>query len=91
MSQGWNSIGEGTGIVHFADGALWGPDSISTVVAIRSMATDFTATIRTKRHTKGHATVLGIGEMELQLVGTAIGTFVTAKGRRMRRREWCWT
>lgn len=75
------SLGEGTGIVHFADGMLWGRDSIISYGGSYQVDGDrFAATVTTKRHTAGHPTVFGIDEIELQLVGTAKGTIVTCQG-----------
>jgi hypothetical protein len=75
------SIGEGTGIVHFADGKLWGRDSI--LFYDGSYETDgdrFTAILRTRRHTPGHATVFGIDELELKLDGTTLGKTAQCTG-----------
>lgn len=67
-------LGEGTGIVHLADGKLWGHDSILSYEGAYETAGDrFTATVRTRRHTAGHATLFGIDEVELKLEGTTLG------------------
>lgn len=53
--------GEGTGIAHFQDGRISGGDSIMSYSGSYDVAGDwFTATVVTKRHTEGHATVFGI-------------------------------
>jgi hypothetical protein len=72
------ALGEGTGIVHFADGKLWGRDSIVTYDGSYQISGErFTAILRTKRHTAGHATVFGIDELELKIEGTALGRMAT--------------
>jgi hypothetical protein len=67
-------LGQGTGIVHLADGKLWGRDSI--MLYDGSYQTDgdrFSATMTITRHTPGHATMFGIDDVELKLEGTALG------------------
>jgi hypothetical protein len=67
-------LGEGTGIVHVADGRLWGRDSIMLYDGSYETEGDrFTAILRTKRHTAGHDTVFGTDEMEVKLEGTTLG------------------
>ena len=57
-------LGEGTGIAHFADGKLRGRDSILFYDGSYEIIGDlFTAVLRTRRHTAGHATVFGIDEL----------------------------
>jgi len=74
-------LGEGTGIVHFADGKLWGGDSILSYDGAYETTGDlFTAVVRTRRHTAGHATVFGIDEMELKIVGTMHGNIAKCTG-----------
>jgi hypothetical protein len=74
-------LGEGTGIVHFADGKLWGRDSILFYDgSYETVGERFTAILRTRRHTAGHATVFGIDDLELKLEGTAHGTTATCSG-----------
>ena len=74
-------LGEGTGIVHFADGKLWGRDSILFYDGSYEIIGDlFTAVLRTRRHTAGHATVFGIDELELKIAGTMRGNIATCTG-----------
>jgi hypothetical protein len=73
--------GEGMGTVHFAEGALWGADSILTYSG--SYDTDgehFTASVTTTRHTAGHATVFGVDQLHLKLTGTSNGKVATCTG-----------
>ena len=73
--------GEGTGIVHLADGRIWGGDSIITYDGSYGVDGDrFTATVRTRRHAAGHSTVFGIDEVELKLVGISNGKIATCSG-----------
>lgn len=63
--------GTGTGIAHFADGKVWGCDSIMTYHGTCEVDGErFTALISTTRHTKGHATVFGADDLTLRLEGT---------------------
>jgi hypothetical protein len=74
---------EGAGIVHFADGKIWGGDSIISYSGSYEVDGDrFTATVTTKRHSAGHATVFGAGidEVELKLVGTSNGKIASCSG-----------
>src|ERR1700760_2702862 len=53
---------EGAGIVHFANGKLWGGDSIISYSGCYEVEGDrWTATVTTRRHAAGHATVFGAG------------------------------
>jgi hypothetical protein len=73
--------GEGTGIVHFADGKVWGRDSILSYSGSYEVAGDrFSIILRTKRHTEGHPTVFGIDEFELRLQGMSNGAIATCSG-----------
>jgi hypothetical protein len=75
------SRGEGTGIVHCADGRLWGGDSIITYSGSYEVDGDrFTATVMTRRHTAGHPTVFGVDEVELKLEGTSNGAIIACSG-----------
>jgi hypothetical protein len=74
-------LGEGTGIVHFADGRIWGGDSILVYDGFYEITGDlFTAIVKTRRHTAGHATVFGIDELELNIAGTMRGNIATCTG-----------
>ena len=74
---------EGAGIVHFANGRIWGGDSIISYSGSYEVDGDrFTATVTTKRHSAGHDTVFGadIDEVELTLVGTSNGKIANCSG-----------
>ncbi|MEN3365515.1 MAG: hypothetical protein V7606_2789 [Burkholderiales bacterium] len=65
------SRGEGTGIVHLANGKISGGDSIFTYGGSYEIDEDrFTATLTTRRHSAGPPTVFGIDEVEVKLTGT---------------------
>jgi len=71
-------LGQGTGIVHFKDGAIWGRDSIiSYDGSYEVWGKRFTATITTKRHTAGQASLLGVDDAELKLEGVSNGAIAT--------------
>ena len=77
------SLREGAGIVHFANGRLWGGDSIISYSGCYEVDGDrWTATVTTRRHSAGHATVFGPGidEMELKLAGTSNGKIASCSG-----------
>lgn len=74
---------EGTGIVHLADGKIWGGDSIISYSGSYEVdGNGFTATVRTRRHAVGHDTVFGAGidDVELKLTGTSNGKIATCSG-----------
>jgi len=74
---------EGAGIVHFANGKLWGGDSIISYSGCYEVdGARWTATVTTRRHSAGHATVFGAGidEMELKLAGTSNGKIASCTG-----------
>jgi hypothetical protein len=75
-------LGQGTGIVHVADGKIWGRDSVMTYDGTCTIDGDrFTATVTTKRHTDGQPTVFGNDrELKLQLEGTCAGRISTYVG-----------
>ena len=62
-------VRQGTGIVHVADGRIWGRDSVMTYEGSCKVDGDrFTAVVITKRHTDGQPTVFGDDqELELKL------------------------
>jgi hypothetical protein len=75
------ALGEGTGIVHLAAGKLSGSDSILSYDGSYETAGDrFTAILRTRRHTAGHATVFGVDDLELKLEGTILGKTARCTG-----------
>jgi hypothetical protein len=65
---------QGTGIVRFENGKISGGDSIMTYDGSYEVSGDrFTATVTTRRHTAGHATVFGIDDLVLKLDGVSKG------------------
>ncbi|MBC9876443.1 hypothetical protein G8O24_03665 [Bradyrhizobium sp. INPA01-394B] len=70
---------QGTGIVHVADGQIWGRDSLMTYHGSCKVDGDrFTATVSTKRHTDGRVTVFGVyDELTLDIEGTCRGKIAT--------------
>ncbi|KWV51381.1 hypothetical protein AS156_12385 [Bradyrhizobium macuxiense] len=75
------SLGEGTGIVHFADGKLWGRDSIMLYSGTYDVDGDrFSAVVTARRHTEGHATVFGTDDLVLRLKGVSNGAIATCSG-----------
>jgi hypothetical protein len=75
-------VSQGTGIVHVADGKIWGRDSVMTYDGSCEVDGDcFTAVVMTKRHTEARSTVFGDDqELELRLEGTCIGNIATYIG-----------
>jgi hypothetical protein len=75
------SRGEGTGIVHLANGKISGGDSIFTYGGSYEIHDNrFTATLTTKRHAAGPSTVFGIDEVEVKLTGTFKGMMASCSG-----------
>jgi len=75
------SRGEGTGIVHLANGKISGGDSIFTYGGSYEIDEDrFTATLTTRRHSAGPPTVFGIDEVEVTLTGTFNGRMASCSG-----------
>jgi hypothetical protein len=73
--------GQGTGIVHFENGKISGGDSIMTYDGSYEVSGDrFTATVTTRRHTAGHATVFGIDDLVLKLDGVWKGAIAKCTG-----------
>lgn len=75
-------LSHGTGIVHVADGKIWGRDSVMTYDGSCEVDGDrFTAVVMTKRHTEGRPTVFGDDhELQLKLEGTCTGRIATYIG-----------
>ena len=66
--------GQGTGIVHLADGKITGGDCFFTYGGTYEIDDNsFTATLTTRRCAAGPTTVLGIDEIELKLAGAFKG------------------
>ena len=79
-------LDQGTGIVHVADGQIWGRDSLMTYHGSLEVDGDrFTATVATKRHTEGRVTVFGVyDELTLEIEGTCpnkIATYTATAGQ----------
>src|SRR5260370_2012920 len=73
------SRGEGTGIVHLANGKISGGDSIFTYGGSYEIDEDrFTATLTTRRHSAGPPTGFGIDEVAVTLTGTFTGRLAPA-------------
>lgn len=72
-------LDQGTGIVHIADGQIWGRDSLMRYHGSCQVDGDrFTATVSTKRHTDGRATVFGIeDDLTLDIEGNCAGKIAT--------------
>ncbi|MEA6759679.1 hypothetical protein ONJ27_23455, partial [Salmonella enterica subsp. enterica serovar Muenster] len=72
-------LDQGTGIVHVADGQIWGRDSLMTYHGSCQVDGDrFTATVSTKRHTDGRLTVFGVeDELTLDIQGNCSGKIAT--------------
>ncbi|WP_441237596.1 hypothetical protein [Bradyrhizobium sp. 930_D9_N1_4] len=72
-------LDQGTGIVHVADGEIWGRDSLMTYHGSCQVDGDrFTATVLTKRHTDGRVTVFGVpDELTLHIEGMCAGKIAT--------------
>lgn len=74
--------GQGTGIVHVADGRIWGRDGVMSYDGSCQVDGDrFTAVVTTKKHTDGRPTVFGDDqELELKLEGRCVGKIATYIG-----------
>jgi hypothetical protein len=67
--------------VHLADGKISGGDCFITYGGAYQVEDDrFTATLTTKRHAAGPATVFGLDEVEVKLVGKVNGTTACCAG-----------
>ncbi|WP_024506680.1 hypothetical protein [Bradyrhizobium sp. ARR65] len=75
------SRGEGTGIVHLADGRISGRDSFFNYSGSYEIEDDrFTATLKTRRYADGPTTLFGVDEVEVKLTGTVNGTIACCSG-----------
>jgi hypothetical protein len=73
--------GEGTGIVRLANGEISGGDSVLSYSGRYQIDEDrFTATLFTRRHTAGHASLFGVDEVELKLEGQSKGMTASCSG-----------
>jgi hypothetical protein len=65
---------QGTGFAHLLDGSITGGDSILSYSGTYQVRGDeFTAILKTTRHTKGHETIFGADNLTLRLKGKAVG------------------
>jgi len=75
------SRGEGTGIVHIADGIISGGDSFFTYSGSYEVADGrFTAALNITRHAAGPPTLFGLDEVELELAGKFNGRLASCSG-----------
>ncbi|MGY3465114.1 hypothetical protein ACVW0I_001985 [Bradyrhizobium sp. LM6.11] len=73
--------GQGTGVVHLAEGRISGSDSFFTYDgSYRIEEQRFTAVLTTRRHAEGPPTVFGPDEVELKLSGVCSGAMATCSG-----------
>ena len=73
--------GEGTGILHLANGKLSGGDSIFDYSGSYQVDDNrFTATLMTRRHAEGPTTVFGVDEVELKVTGKVHGITASCSG-----------
>ncbi|MGX1140395.1 hypothetical protein AB7M11_004631 [Bradyrhizobium ottawaense] len=74
--------GQGTGIVHLADGRISGSDSFFTYGGSYQFGDDqrFTAVLTTRRYAEGPPTVFGLDEVEVRLAGVCSGAMATCSG-----------
>jgi hypothetical protein len=72
---------QGTGVAHLLDGSLTGGDSILSYSGTYQVSGDeFTAILKTTRHTKGHETIFGADNLTLLLKGKVFGRIATFIG-----------
>jgi T3SS negative regulator,GrlR len=75
------SRGEGTGIVHLANGKISGGDSIFAYSGSYQVDDDrITAALTTRRYAAGPPTVFGIDEVEVRLTGRFNGMMASCSG-----------
>jgi hypothetical protein len=75
------ALGSGTGRVRLKDGKISGSDSIISYSGTYVVAGDaFTVTIKTRRHARGHDSLVGGDEVELTLNGISRGDFACCSG-----------
>lgn len=74
--------GQGTGIVHLAEGRISGSDSFITYGGSYQFDDDqrFTAVLTTRRHAEGPPTVFGLDEVEVSLSGVCSAAMATCSG-----------
>jgi len=75
------SRGEGTGIVHLANGRISGGDSFFSYCGSYEVDDDrFTASFTTTRHSAGPPTLFGLDEVEVELAGSFKGKMASCSG-----------
>ncbi|QQO13582.1 hypothetical protein JJB99_29940 [Bradyrhizobium diazoefficiens] len=73
--------GQGTGVVHLAEGRISGSDSFFTYGgSYRVDEQRFTAVLTTKRYAEGPPTLFGPDEVEVELSGLCSGAMATCSG-----------
>lgn len=73
--------GQGTGVVHLAEGRISGSDSFFTYGgSYRIDEQRFTAILTTRRYAEGPPTVFGPDEVEVELSGVCSGAMATCSG-----------
>ena len=73
--------GQGTGVVHLAQGRIFGSDSFFTYGGSYQVDDQrFTAVLTTRRHAEGPPTVFGPDEVEVNLTGKCSGAMATCSG-----------
>jgi hypothetical protein len=73
--------GEGTGILHLANGKISGGDSVLTYSGSYEVDQDrFTAVVSTKRHAAGQPTLFGIDEVQIEVAGQSTGMTASCAG-----------
>ena len=76
------SRGQGTGVVHLAQGRFSGNDCFFSYDGTYQVDQDhFTAVLTTRRHADGMPTVFGVDEVEVALSGACNGTVANCSGR----------
>ncbi|WP_298372977.1 hypothetical protein [uncultured Bradyrhizobium sp.] len=76
------SLADGTGIVHVADGRLWGSDAIMLYSGTYEVDGErFSAVLTASRHSEGHSTVFGTDDLVVRLEGAWSGAIAICKGR----------
>jgi hypothetical protein len=75
------SRGQGTGIVHLANGRISGSDSFFDYAGSYQVDHDrFTAILTTRRHAGDMTTVFGCDEVEVNVTGVCVGSMATCSG-----------
>jgi hypothetical protein len=73
--------GEGTGVVHLANGRISGGDSFFTYSGSYKVDDNhFTAALTTTRYAEGPPTLFGLDEVEVELAGTFKGRMASCSG-----------